>query len=275
MNGDYSIHLLLHFLFKCTQMILKNRCFWKCLQLSGAQKIMTWFIVHFPLFRKYVKSHIEVVDQLCNLSEKNKTDNIKQQRNCLKWKQHTRQTQRMIEHMEHILSSSSGGLKEGQYRWSHDQVLKTIAEAVGTGLESAKWCRTSKKTIAFVRVGAQLSATKRTSSAGLLNLARKWQVLVDLERQLMFPRHAAVTTLQPDIVLASDSSKQVVLLELTASRYCGSKEEIHGVRTAAIWTQAMVWSTSARSPGGGCMTLKTQNTRWFQDDYWWSVQRHQ
>lgn len=45
-----------------------------------------------------------------------------------------------MEHMEHILSSSSGGLREGQYRWSHDQVLKTIAEAIGTGLESAKWC---------------------------------------------------------------------------------------------------------------------------------------
>lgn len=31
----------------------------------------------------------------------------------------------------------------------------------------------------------------------------------------MFDHHIAVTTLRPDIVLVSDSSKQVVLLELT------------------------------------------------------------
>lgn len=209
MNGDYSIHLLLHFLFKSSEIILKNRYFWKCSQLSGVQKITAWFIVHFymlPLFRKDIKSHFEVVNQLCNLSEKNKTDNIKLQRNCLKWKQHTRQTQRM---MEYILSSCSGGLREGRYHWRHDQVLETIAEAISTRLESVKWCRTSKKTITFVRVGVQPSATKRTISAGLLNLTSIWQVLVDLERQLMFPRHIAVTTLQPDIVLISDSSKQV------------------------------------------------------------------
>ena len=39
-------------------------------------------------------------------------------------------------------------------------------------------------------------------------------MLVDLEHQL-FPSHIAVTTLQPDIVLVSESTKQAVLLELT------------------------------------------------------------
>ena len=40
-------------------------------------------------------------------------------------------------------------------------------------------------------------------------------MFVDLERQLKFPSHIAATTLQPDIVLVSKSTKQVVLLELT------------------------------------------------------------
>lgn len=42
-----------------------------------------------------------------------------------------------------------------------------------------------------------------------------WQLLVDLERQLKFPSHVVTTTLRPDMVLPSESTKQVVLLELT------------------------------------------------------------
>lgn len=118
LNGDYSIHLLLHFLFKSTQIKLKqNRCFWKCLQLSGAQKIENEIyssLYMLPLFRTVLKSHIEVVDQFCNLSKEIRRLILKRQRNCLKWKQHTMQTQRIREHMEHILSSCSGGLREGQ-----------------------------------------------------------------------------------------------------------------------------------------------------------------
>lgn len=38
---------------------------------------------------------------------------------------------------------------------------------------------------------------------------------MDPEHQLKFPCHTAVTTLRPDIVLVSELSKQVVLLELT------------------------------------------------------------
>lgn len=38
---------------------------------------------------------------------------------------------------------------------------------------------------------------------------------MDLERQLKFPSHITVTTLRPHIALMSESTKQVVLLELT------------------------------------------------------------
>ncbi len=39
--------------------------------------------------------------------------------------------------------------------------------------------------------------------------------VVDLEQQLKFPNHIVTTTLRPDVVLLSESTKQVVLLELT------------------------------------------------------------
>ncbi len=116
--------------------------------------------------------------------------------------------------LEHILSCCPKALREGRYRWRHDQVLKTIAEVISTGVERAKQSRPSKQRINFVRAGEQPTATKR-KSAGILTSARDWQFLVDLEKQLKFPSHIVVTTLRTDIILVSESIKQVVLLELT------------------------------------------------------------
>ena len=64
--------------------------------------------------------------------------------------------------------------------------------------------------------GADDQATPaRGNTAGILTSAKDWQLLVDLEQQLKFSSHIAATTLRPDMVLVSESTKQVVLLELT------------------------------------------------------------
>ena len=53
------------------------------------------------------------------------------------------------------------------------------------------------------------------SSIAILLQANDWTFLYDLEGQLQFPIEAAVTSLRPDVVLFSPSSKTIVLLELT------------------------------------------------------------
>ena len=68
--------------------------------------------------------------------------------------------------------------------------------------------------ITFVRAGEQRKLSKKTS-AGILAYAKDWRMLVDLDKQLRFPSHIVATRLRPDIVLSSDSTRQVVLLELT------------------------------------------------------------
>lgn len=108
--------------------------------------------------------------------------------------------------LEHILSCCTRALGDGRYHWRHDQVLKTIAEVISEGLGWAKQFWSSKKTIAFVRVGEQPTPARRTS-AGILTSAKDWQLLVDLKHQLKFPSHIAVTTLRPDIVLVSPASR--------------------------------------------------------------------
>ena len=133
--------------------------------------------------------------------------------------------------LEHILSCCTRALGDGRYRWRHDQVLKTIAEAISAGLAWAKQFRPSKKTIAFVRAGDKPTPARRTS-AGILMSARDWQLLVDLEHQLKFPSDIAVTTLRPDIVLVSESTKQVL------SKYAGLVKTVSrlvGEQGVSLW----------------------------------------
>lgn len=54
--------------------------------------------------------------------------------------------------------------------------------------------------------------------------AQDWQLKVDLGRQLRFPVTIAETSLGPEIVLVSETSRQVVLLELTVHWEDGMEE---------------------------------------------------
>lgn len=48
----------------------------------------------------------------------------------------------------------------------------------------------------------------------LLNTAQDWQLSVNFSRQLKFPQHAAETTFRLDIILVSETTNNVVMLEL-------------------------------------------------------------
>jgi len=70
-----------------------------------------------------------------------------------------------------------------------------------------------KKTIAFVRAGEKPTPAARATSSGLLAAAQDWELKVDPGKQLKFPENATATALRPYIVLISEASKQIVLLE--------------------------------------------------------------
>ncbi|XP_038154112.1 uncharacterized protein LOC119791846 [Cyprinodon tularosa] len=117
--------------------------------------------------------------------------------------------------LEHILSCCPRSLSEGRYRWRHDQVLKAIANSICSGIAHCKRLRPAKKAISFIRAGEGPPAVARVSSSGLLAMAQDWELMADLGKQLKFPENVAITSLRPDVVLTSATSKQVVLLELT------------------------------------------------------------
>ncbi|XP_073696141.1 uncharacterized protein [Garra rufa] len=116
--------------------------------------------------------------------------------------------------LEHILSCCPKALGEGRYRWRHDQVLKAVADSICSGISHSKSLH-PVKTTAFVRAGEKSTPAARGTSSGLLATARDWELSVDLGKQLKFPETVAITTLRPDIVLTSEASKQVIILELT------------------------------------------------------------
>lgn len=116
--------------------------------------------------------------------------------------------------LEHILSCCPKALGDGCYLWHHDQVLRTIAEIISTGIACSRHQQPARQNIAFVKAGEKPHQCLK-QSGGLLSTTKDWQLKVDLGRQLKFPENIAVTTLRPDIVLVSEITRQVVLLELT------------------------------------------------------------
>ncbi len=93
-------------------------------------------------------------------------------------------------------------------------MLRAVADTVCTGINSSKRQHPVKCTIAFVRAGEKPQPQQK-AHGGLLATARDWKLLVDPGKQLRFPEITASTTLRPDMVLMSEVTKQVVLLELT------------------------------------------------------------
>nr|XP_020444590.1 uncharacterized protein LOC109953443 [Monopterus albus] len=113
--------------------------------------------------------------------------------------------------LEHILSCCPRALGKGRYHWCHDQVIKTIIESIGSA--SCRRSKPMKQIISFIKAGEETKTTSRKTS-GLLNTAQDWQLLMDFGRQLKFPQNVVKTSLRPDIVLVSEATKNVVMLEL-------------------------------------------------------------
>jgi hypothetical protein len=116
--------------------------------------------------------------------------------------------------LEHVLSACKTALTDGRYTWRHDQVLKVIADGFDKSRRQVRPIRKKVEFINFQRAGGS-GKTGKTVSQGLLSTASDWQLRADIHTQLQFPTNIAITNSRPDIVLWSEASKQVVIIELT------------------------------------------------------------
>ena len=94
-------------------------------------------------------------------------------------------------------------------------MLKAIAKTVSDAIRNTRGQRPQLQHIRFIKAGAKAPKQQTNSPGGLLATARDWDLQVDLGKQLKFPERIYATTLRPDMVLTSELTRQVVLVELT------------------------------------------------------------
>ena len=116
----------------------------------------------------------------------------------------------------HILSGCPTALSQGRYRWRHDEVLRELAQTMEERRRNHN--DTEEKTgpgILFVKEGGKKTQTVKTSPRSFMDGARDWRLLVDLDGKLRVPHKIVETELRPDMLLISDSTKRMGLIELT------------------------------------------------------------
>ena len=116
----------------------------------------------------------------------------------------------------HILSGCKVALAQGRYRWRHDQILRVIAHGVDMKrLNHNKQPRIVEKKIQFVKEGEKKTAIQKRMPHSYLDGAVDWKLMVDLDGNLKFPRQVAITNQRPDMILVSEGTRRIGLIELT------------------------------------------------------------
>ena len=89
-----------------------------------------------------------------------------------------------------------------------------------------------------------------------LDGANDWKLHVDLDRKLKLPREVAVTNLRPDMLLVSESTKRIGLVELTVPTEdrIEVSSELKKSKYAPLQEQGKVngWNVNIRAVEVGC-----------------------
>ena len=116
----------------------------------------------------------------------------------------------------HILTGCKVALASGRFRFRHDSVLKVLAHHILLASKnSAPPAR--KVPMVFVQAGSRSrnKPSKIQQPEGLLSGATDWILLADVDKSLIFPKHIFETSLRPDLVIYSNSSRTLIIIELT------------------------------------------------------------
>jgi len=118
--------------------------------------------------------------------------------------------------LSHILSSCKVALSQGRFTWRHNQVLRQIALVVDSKRKNHNnQPRREEKKIQFVKAGEKRTPTQKSLLGSYLDGAIDWKLMSDLDGNLKFPIQVADTNMRPDMILMSDSTKRIGLIELT------------------------------------------------------------
>ena len=118
--------------------------------------------------------------------------------------------------LNHILTGCKTALSQGRYTWRHNQVLKEISDRIKEKASSSKVVPQKVKSVTFVKEGEKKPERDQNNcNRSYLDTAQDWEVRVDLNGRLRIPTSITTTDLRPDIVLISESTRQLGIIELT------------------------------------------------------------
>ena len=118
--------------------------------------------------------------------------------------------------LRHVLAACKSSLQ--MYTWRHNRVLAVVAEVTANQCEQVnkQALQTPNKTVHFFKEGeAPRPRSHQKQGQKLLAGARDWKMEADLKKALHFPHHIVQTRERPDIVIWSDTGRQVIIVELT------------------------------------------------------------
>ena len=109
-------------------------------------------------------------------------------------------------------------LGQGRYTYRYDGVLRVVSHHIAAFINNhAKVESVSETVNHFVASGAKVRRQRKPSKlSGLLFWAKDWILLSDLRPRLVFPPHIVSTLERPDIVVYSNITKCVIMIELTS-----------------------------------------------------------
>ena len=120
--------------------------------------------------------------------------------------------------MEHVLSSCKVALADGRYTWRHNRVLEEVALSIFSNLEPEAASETAPAKV-FCSEGGKKKWIGRKQGAlkseNVLGSATDWEIAADLPDWRNYPHTVKETGRRPDIVLWSESSAKMFLIELT------------------------------------------------------------
>ena len=118
--------------------------------------------------------------------------------------------------LNHILSACKVALAQGRYRWRHDQVLRELAHSLEEKRRSNnRKTSVNRRKIEFVKEGERKKIMETHDPESYLDTAQDWRLEVDLGKRLKVPTYVTETNLRPDMLLISETTKQMGIIELT------------------------------------------------------------
>ena len=136
--------------------------------------------------------------------------------------------------MEHVLSSCKVSLADGRYTWRHNRVLQELALTIFANLEPETSNVTAPAKVFYTEGGKRRWIGRKQgpcTNENLLGSATDWELAADLPDWRNYPPILKETGLRPDIVLWSESSAKMFLIELTVP-YENRLEEQHQFKMA-------------------------------------------